>query len=182
MRIGVLRTQVPFVSGGAERHAAGLVNALQQRGHEATEITLPFKWYPGEVLADHIMAAKMLDLSEVEGVRVDLAIGLKFPAWLAPKQAAILNITERQDDFCQKVAETLENQGFRVDLDLRNEKIGYKIRQHTLARVPYLLVVGDREVENGTVAVRTRDGEDLGSMSVEAFAERLGAEVANRGA
>ncbi len=83
MRIGVLRTQVPFVTGGAERHGAGLVAALNARGFEATEITLPFKWYPGEVLADHIAAAKLIDLSEVEGVKVDLAIGLKFPAYLA---------------------------------------------------------------------------------------------------
>lgn len=83
MRIGVLRTQVPFVSGGAERHAAGLVEALQRYGHEATEITLPFKWYPGEILADHILAAKLTDLSEVEGVPVDRMIGLKFPAYLA---------------------------------------------------------------------------------------------------
>lgn len=83
MRIGVLRTQVPFVSGGAERHAANLVTALNEHGHQATEITLPFKWYPGKVLADHILAAKMIDISEVEGVSVDLAIGLKFPAWLA---------------------------------------------------------------------------------------------------
>ncbi|WP_306112496.1 glycosyltransferase [Roseovarius sp. MMSF_3448] len=83
MRIGVLRTQVPFISGGAERHAANLVAALNAHGHQATEITLPFKWYPGEVLADHILAAKMIDISEVEGVPIDLAIGLKFPAWLA---------------------------------------------------------------------------------------------------
>ncbi len=84
MRIGVLRTQVPFVTGGAERHAANLCEALNRHGHEAVEITLPFKWYPGEVLASHILAAKMLDLSEVEGVPVDLTIGLKFPAYLAP--------------------------------------------------------------------------------------------------
>jgi glycosyltransferase involved in cell wall biosynthesis/SAM-dependent methyltransferase len=84
MRIGVLRTQVPFVTGGAERHAANLVGALNRHGHEAVEITLPFKWYPGEVLADHILAARMLDLSEVEGVPVDMVIGLKFPAYLAP--------------------------------------------------------------------------------------------------
>ncbi|MFC6589799.1 glycosyltransferase [Sulfitobacter pacificus] len=83
MRIGVLRTQVPFVTGGAERHGANLVHALNQRGHEACEITLPFKWYPGEVLADHIMAAKLIDVSEVEAVPVDLTIGLKFPAYLA---------------------------------------------------------------------------------------------------
>lgn len=83
MRIGVLRTQVPFVTGGAERHAANLVAALTTRGHEATEITLPFKWYPGQTLSDHIAAAKLIDISEVEAVPVDLAIGLKFPAWLA---------------------------------------------------------------------------------------------------
>lgn len=83
MRVGVLRTQVPFVTGGAERHAANLVTALERHGHEATEITVPFKWYPAEVLADHILAAKLLDLSEVEGVSVDRMIGLKFPAYLA---------------------------------------------------------------------------------------------------
>ncbi|MGD8383935.1 MAG: threonine--tRNA ligase, partial [Lysobacterales bacterium] len=82
----------------------------------------------------------------------------KMPVWLSPVQAVVLNITDRQDQACEKIAESLENQGFRIDLDLRNEKIGFKIRQHTLSRVPYLLVVGDREVENGTVAVRTRDG------------------------
>lgn len=84
MRIGVLRTQVPFVTGGAERHAANLVRELNRYGHEAVEITLPFKWYPGEVLADHILAARMLDLTEVEGVPVDMLIGLKFPAYLVP--------------------------------------------------------------------------------------------------
>ena len=83
MRIGVLRTQVPFVTGGAERHAANLVAALNARGFEATEITLPFKWYPGAVLANHIRAAKLIDVSEVEGVKTDLTIGLKFPAYLA---------------------------------------------------------------------------------------------------
>ena len=104
-----------------------------------------------------------------------------FPAWLAPTQAVVMNITDRQAEFCERVAETLENRGFRVDLDLRNEKIGYKIRQHTLARVPYLLVVGDREVEEGAVAVRTREGEDLGSMALADFAERLAADVERRG-
>ncbi len=105
----------------------------------------------------------------------------KFPAWLAPTQAVIMNITDKQGGFCQKTAETLKNKGFRVNLDLRNEKIGFKIRGQTLARVPYLLVVGDREVENGHVAVRTREGEDLGSMSIEAFAELLEKAVAAKG-
>jgi len=105
----------------------------------------------------------------------------KMPVWLSPVQAVVLNITDRQDERCKEIAESLENQGFRVDLDLRNEKIGFKIRAHTLSRVPYLLVVGDREVEEGTVAVRTREGENLGSMEVDAFARLLGSEVERRG-
>ena len=100
----------------------------------------------------------------------------QFPAWLAPTQAVVANITDAQAEYVQEVTKTLADQGFRVTSDLRNEKIGYKIREHTLQRVPYLLVVGDREKENGAVAVRTRSGEDLGSMSVQAFVERLQAE------
>jgi threonyl-tRNA synthetase len=107
--------------------------------------------------------------------------GGKMPAWLAPVHAVVLNITDRSNDFCKNIAESLENKGFRVDLDLRNEKIGFKIREHTLQRVPYLLVVGDREVEENTVAVRTRKGEDLGSMPVEDFAVLLQGEIARRG-
>lgn len=100
----------------------------------------------------------------------------QFPAWLAPVQAMVMNITDAQADHVAGVRKTLADQGFRVEDDLRNEKIGYKIREHTLQRVPYLLVVGDREKENGHVAVRTRGGEDLGSMTVEAFAARLAGE------
>src|SRR5690606_25257186 len=89
----------------------------------------------------------------------------RFPAWLAPVQAVVMNITDAQGDFADEVRKSLADQGFRVESDLRNEKIGRKIREHTLQRVPYLLVVGDREKETGTIAVRTRGGEDLGSMS-----------------
>ncbi|MES9869505.1 MAG: threonine--tRNA ligase [Sedimenticola sp.] len=102
------------------------------------------------------------------------------PLWLAPVQVVAMNITDRQADYVKKVVETLNKQGFRAEMDLRNEKIGFKIREHTLARVPYQLVVGDREMENGTVAVRTRTGEDLGSISLEEFAQRMGEEVARR--
>jgi threonyl-tRNA synthetase len=90
----------------------------------------------------------------------------------------VANITDAQADWVEEVRKTLSNQGFRVQSDLRNEKIGYKIREHTLQRVPYLLVVGDREKENGMVAVRTRGGEDLGTMSVADFASRLRSESA----
>jgi len=101
-----------------------------------------------------------------------------FPAWLAPVQAVVMNITDAQADWTDEVRKTLSNQGFRVAADLRNEKIGYKIREHTLQRVPYLLVVGDREKEQGAVAVRSRGGEDLGTMSVADFAARLRVEHA----
>ena len=96
-----------------------------------------------------------------------------FPAWLAPVQAVVMNITDAQAGYVDEVRNSLVNQGFRVRSDLRNEKIGYKIREHTLQRVPYLLVVGDRERENGMVAVRTRSGEDLGSMKLDDFVVRL---------
>jgi threonyl-tRNA synthetase len=99
-----------------------------------------------------------------------------FPAWLSPVQAVVMNITDAQSDWVETVRKTLENQGFRVKADLRNEKIGYKIREHTMQKVPYLLVVGDREKENGMIAVRTRSGEDLGSVALEDFIARLHAE------
>ena len=104
-----------------------------------------------------------------------------FPAWLAPTQAVVLNITEKQDDYARFVEDSLENKGFRAFSDLRNEKIGFKIREHTIQRIPYLLVVGEKEVETNTVAVRSRGGEDLGSMPIEAFAEVLANDVARRG-
>jgi threonyl-tRNA synthetase len=103
------------------------------------------------------------------------------PPWLAPKQAVILNITDKQAPFCQEIEEKLTKMGFRVAADLRNEKVGFKIREHTIQKVPYLLVVGDKEVESGTVAVRTRSGEDLGTMSLEAYAELLQNAVAEKG-
>ena len=89
-----------------------------------------------------------------------------FPFWLAPEQVAILNITDRQSEYCEKLREKLEEKGIRAHLDLRNEKIGFKIREHTIAKVPFLIVVGDKEMENNTVAVRTRKGQDLGVMSL----------------
>ncbi|MDY7219084.1 threonine--tRNA ligase [Denitrificimonas sp. JX-1] len=104
-----------------------------------------------------------------------------FPAWLAPTQAVIMNISEKQGEFAQKVEKKLQEIGFRVKTDLRNEKIGFKIREHTLLKVPYLLVIGDREVETQTIAVRTRCGQNLGSMPVDQFVELLETAVSRRG-
>ena len=103
-----------------------------------------------------------------------------FPAWLAPTQAVVMNITDSQADYVQKVAKQLSDVGLRVKADLRNEKVGFKIREHTLRRVPYMLVCGDKEIAEGKVAVRTRKGADLGSFSVEEFAEILKSQVRQR--
>ena len=109
------------------------------------------------------------------GILIEHHAGL-LPAWLAPVQAVAFSITDAQADYVRDVTQTLVDKGFRVQSDLRNEKVGYKIREHTMQKVPYLLVVGDREKETGTVSVRTRSGEDLGSMPLADFVERLGAE------
>jgi threonyl-tRNA synthetase len=100
-----------------------------------------------------------------------------FPLWLAPHQLVVMNITERQAEYALSVKNALVNQGFRAISDLRNEKISYKIREHSLQKLPYQVVVGDKEVQAGTVAVRTRSGEDLGAMSLEAFTARLKPEL-----
>ena len=100
-----------------------------------------------------------------------------FPAWLAPVQAIVLNITDKQADYCKKVVNSLQNKGFRVNADLRNEKIGFKIREHTLQKIPYLLVVGDKEVEAESLAVRDRTGNDLGVMSIDEFSVLLQQDV-----
>ncbi|WP_010177818.1 threonine--tRNA ligase [Glaciecola sp. HTCC2999] len=102
-----------------------------------------------------------------------------FPTWLAPTQAVILNITDKQSEYCTKLQKTARN-AIRVKPDLRNEKIGFKIREHTLKRVPYMLVVGDKEMEAGEVAVRTRKGDDLGKMSIEDFLIKVRTDIADK--
>jgi len=113
------------------------------------------------------------------GILIEHHAGAR-PLWLAPVQAVILNITDRQADYANEVANTLRDKGFRVESDLRNEKIGFKIREHTLQKVPYLLVVGDHEVGQGTIAVRDRKGKDLGTLGIEDLVARLGEEITNR--
>ena len=110
------------------------------------------------------------------GILIEDNAGL-LPLWLAPVQAVIMNITDGQAEYVENVAKSLKKQGFRVESDLRNEKIGFKIREHTIQRIPYLLVVGNREVEGSAVSVRTQKGEDLGSMKVDDFIELMSEEV-----
>ncbi len=103
-----------------------------------------------------------------------------FPFWLSPDQAIVINITDSQAEYAKKVTQTLQNKGFRVKSDLRNEKIGFKIRGHSMQRVPYLLVVGDKEIDSGTVSVRTRDGEDMGSMLLDEVVELFNRDAERR--
>ncbi|WP_129649512.1 threonine--tRNA ligase [Peristeroidobacter agariperforans] len=119
-------------------------------------------------------------LERFTGILIEHFAG-KLPAWLAPVQAVVMNITDGQAEYVRSITETLKNQGLRVTSDLRNEKVGFKIREHTLQRVPYLLVAGDREAGSNSLAVRTRNGKDLGAMPVEVLAAKLAEEVASRG-
>ncbi|MBL8267817.1 threonine--tRNA ligase [Steroidobacter sp.] len=119
-------------------------------------------------------------LERFTGILIEHFAG-RFPTWLAPVQAVVMNITAGQADYVRNVTETLRNQGLRVTSDLRNETVGFKIREHTLQRVPYLLVVGDREAGSNSLAVRTRDGKDLGALPVAVVATKLAEEVASHG-
>ncbi|CAH9018620.1 threonine--tRNA ligase [Candidatus Nitrosacidococcus sp. I8] len=124
-----------------------------------------------------IHRAVLGSLERFFGILIEHFAG-KFPPWLAPVQVVVINITDRQTDYAEQVEQILKKQGFRSTLDLRNEKIGFKIREHTLKRIPYLLIVGDKEVTEQQVAVRTRSGKDLGAMSLDSFSEYLKAQIA----
>ncbi len=119
-------------------------------------------------------------LERFTGILIEHFAG-RLPTWLAPVQAVVMNITDGQAEYVRSVTESLKNQGLRVTSDLRNEKVGFKIREHTLQRVPYLLVAGDREAGSNSLAVRTRNGKDLGAMQVDSIAQKLVAEVTSRG-
>ena len=113
------------------------------------------------------------------GILIEESAGA-LPAWLAPVQVAVLNITDAQADYARSVAKTLQNQGLRVNLDLRNEKITYKIREHSMQKLPYLVVIGDKEMAVGAVAVRARGGQDLGAMSLDAFVQKVLGDIASK--
>ncbi len=141
--------------------------------------------YVGEDGARHrpVMLHRAIvgSLERFIGILIEESAGA-LPAWLAPVQVAVLNITDAQAEYARSVAKTLQNQGLRVDLDLRNEKITYKIREHSMQKLPYLLVVGDKEMAAGAVAVRARGGQDLGAMSLDAFVQKILGDIANKSA
>src|SRR5271154_5800249 len=158
-----------------------------QCGTLQVDFNLPLRLgaaYVGEDSQKHIPVmlhrAMFGSLERFIGILIEHHAG-KLPTWLAPVQVMVMSITERQDKYCVEVAENLRNQGLRVETDLRYEKVGFKIREHTIKRVPYLLVAGDREVEAHTLAVRTRGGKDLGSLKLEELITGLCDEVASRG-
>jgi len=118
-------------------------------------------------------------LERFTGILIEQHAGT-FPAWLAPTQVEVLTIAERHNNYAQQVFKTLESKGIRVKIDLRNEKIGFKIREHSMQRVPYLVIIGDKELEEQKMTVRTQKGEDLGSLSIEDFSEKLAQVIANK--
>jgi threonyl-tRNA synthetase len=139
--------------------------------------------YVGEDGARHrpvmLHRAILGSLERFIGILIEGSAGA-LPVWLAPVQVAVLNITDAQAEYAKTVAKTLKNQGIRVHLDLRNEKITYKIREHSMQKLPYLIVIGDKEMAAGAVAVRARGGKDLGAMPLEAFMQRIVDDIANK--
>jgi threonyl-tRNA synthetase len=139
--------------------------------------------YVGDDSARHkpIMLHRAIvgSLERFIGILIEETAGA-LPTWLAPTQVVVLNITDAQADYARSVARTLQNQGFRVETDLRNEKITYKIREHSMQKVPYLVVVGDKEMASGAVAVRARGGQDLGVMSLDDFSQKISTDVARK--
>jgi threonyl-tRNA synthetase len=119
-------------------------------------------------------------LERFMGILIEHYAG-KLPLWLSPIQASVMTISEKQNAYAEKVTQILQKRGIRVRFDLRNEKIGFKIREHTLQKIPYLLIVGDKEVESEQVAVRSRDGLDLGVMTIETICGTLQREIVRKG-
>ena len=171
-----------FYGPKIEYHMKDSLGRAWQVGTMQVDFSMPGRLgaeYVGEDSARHtpVMLHRAIvgSMERFIGILIEHHAG-NFPVWLAPIQAVVANITDAQAEYAAEVTKSLVKQGFRVESDLRNEKIGYKIREHTLQKVPFLLVVGDREKENGLVAVRARSGEDLGSMPLTGFVEKLQAE------
>ena len=175
-----------FYAPKIEYHLRDAIGRTWQLGTMQIDFMMPGRLgaeYVGEDSARHVPAmlhrAIVGSMERFIGILIEHHAGA-LPAWLAPLQASILTITEGQADYARGLVKTLQKQGLRVESDLRNEKITYKIREHSLQKVPYILVVGDKEKASGTVAVRARGNHDLGVMSVEDFVAKLGADIAQK--
>lgn len=175
-----------FYGPKIEFHIKDAIGRSWQCGTIQVDFSMPQRLdaeYVGEDNARHtpvmLHRAILGSLERFIGILIENYAGA-LPLWLAPVQATILNISEKQTDYARHVADALRTAGFRAESDLRNEKITYKIREHSLNKLPYLIVVGDKEMAAGLVAVRTRGGQDLGQMTIEALIERLQQEVVAR--
>jgi threonyl-tRNA synthetase len=175
-----------FYGPKIEYHLKDSIGRSWQCGTMQVDFSMPGRLgaqYVGEDNARHtpVMLHRAIvgSMERFIGILIEHHAGA-FPLWLAPEQVVVMSITERQAGYAQRVKENLTKQGFRAFADLRNEKISYKIREHSLQKLPYQLVVGDKEVQAATVAVRTRGGEDLGAMSLDAFTARLRSEASAR--
>ncbi|MGE5490727.1 MAG: threonine--tRNA ligase [Actinomycetota bacterium] len=187
---GLEWTELPgegaFYGPKIEFHIKDAIGRSWQCGTMQVDFSMPGRLGAEYVAGDDTRRAPVMlhrailgSLERFIGILIENYSGA-LPLWLAPVQAVVLNISEKQSDYAQEVAQTLHQAGFRAEADLRNEKITYKIREHSVNRLPYQLVVGDKEKADGLVAVRTRGGQDLGQMSVEALIKRLQEEVAAR--
>ena len=175
-----------FYAPKIEYHLKDAIGRTWQLGTMQIDFMMPARLgaeYVGEDSARHVPA--MLHRAIVGSMERFIGILLEhhagaLPAWLAPLQVSVLNISEGSADYAREVVNSLQKQGLRIECDLRNEKITYKIREHSLQKVPYILVVGDKEKANRTVAVRARGNHDLGVMSVEDFSLKLAADIAQK--
>jgi len=171
-----------FYGPKIEYHLKDAIGRLWQCGTMQVDFQLPVRLGAEYVTAENtrktpamLHRATIGSMERFMGILIE-HFGGAFPVWLAPEQAVVINVSEPQAAYAESVAVRLREAGFRVKSDLRNEKISYKIREHSLQKLPYQLVVGDKEKQAGNVAVRTRSGEDLGAMSLAAFIERLNLE------
>jgi threonyl-tRNA synthetase len=186
IKTGILPGEGAFYGPKFEYTLKDAIGRQWQCGTMQVDFSMPERLdaeYVGEDGARHrpVMLHRAIvgSMERFIGILIEQHAGA-LPAWLAPVQAVILNITDHQADYVKEIAKTLRNQGLRVETDLRNEKITYKIREHSLQKPPYLLVVGDKEKAAGAVAVRARGNKDLGVMSLQAFSERVAQDIASK--
>ena len=182
----VLEGEGAFYGPKIEFKLRDCLDRVWQCGTVQLDFSLPARFesaYVGEDNEKHtpvmIHRAILGSLERFLGILVEEFAG-QFPVWLAPKQVVVMNITDRQADYVSDVVRSLRAAGIRASADLRNEKIGFKIREHTLQRVPYLLVCGDKEVDQGGVAVRTRRGVDLGQLALDDFIAQVREDIDTR--